>query len=76
MEMRKGNKCVLKASEEDVLDLFPTPPKTSMVWKDDYVLHELLADRSNILAEGGAEHHHLLAVWSTAENLLNVFPHI
>lgn len=47
-----------------------------MVWKDDYVLHELLADRSNILAQGGAEHHHLFAVWRAAEDFLDILPHI
>lgn len=47
-----------------------------MVWKDDYILHELLADRPDILAQGGAEHHHLLAVWCAAEDFLYIFPHI
>merc|ERR1719264_2520225 len=40
------------------------------------VLHELLADWSDVLGEGGAEHHHLLLVGSSAENLLHVAPHI
>ena len=41
-----------------------------------YVLHELLADWSDVLREGGAEHHHLLLVGSRAENLLHVAPHV
>ena len=41
-----------------------------------YVLHELLADWSDVLGEGGAEHHHLLLVGSRAENLLHVTPHV
>ena len=41
-----------------------------------YVLHELLADWSDVLGEGGAEHHHLLLVGSRAENLLHVASHV
>ena len=41
-----------------------------------YVLHELLADWSDVLREGGAEHHHLLLVGSSAENLLHVASHV
>merc|ERR1712203_775251 len=40
------------------------------------VLHELLADWSDVLGEGGAEHHHLLLVGSRTENLLHVTPHV
>ena len=41
-----------------------------------YVLHELLADWSDVLGEGGAEHHHLLLVGSRTENLLHVASHV
>ena len=41
-----------------------------------YILHELLADWSDVLAQGGAEHHHLLLVWGRAENLLHVTAHV
>merc|ERR1719273_1139728 len=40
------------------------------------VLHELLADRPDVLAEGGGEHHHLLLVGSGPEDLLDVPPHV
>merc|ERR1719273_1574075 len=40
------------------------------------VLHELLADRPDVLAEGGGEHHHLLLVGSRPEDLLHVPPHV
>ena len=41
-----------------------------------YVLHELLADWSDVLGEGGAEHHHLLLVRSQAEDVLHVSTHV
>lgn len=41
-----------------------------------YILHELLADRADIFAECGAEHHDLLAMGSAAEDFLHVFAHI
>ena len=41
-----------------------------------YVLHELLADRSDVLRESSAEHHNLLLVGSSAENFLNIASHI
>ena len=34
-----------------------------MIFDDSYVLHELLADRSDILGQRRREHHHLLLVW-------------
>lgn len=40
------------------------------------VLHELLADRSSLLGEGGTEHHNLLLSRSGAEDLLNVTAHV
>lgn len=41
-----------------------------------YILHELLADRTNFFAECSAEHHDLLAMGSAAENFLHIFAHI
>lgn len=41
-----------------------------------YILHELLANRTNVFAERGREHHHLFSMWSVTENLLDVFTHI
>ena len=46
------------------------------VRRGNYILHELLADGTNILAEGGAEHHHLLLVGRHAEDLLHITTHI
>lgn len=40
------------------------------------VAHEFLADGSNLLGEGGAEHHDLLVGGSSTENLLNVAAHV
>jgi hypothetical protein len=41
-----------------------------------YIVHELGTNRSNILAQSSREHHDLLAVWSSTENLLNITTHI
>ena len=41
-----------------------------------YILHELLADRSDVLAESGRKHHHLLLVGGCAENFLDISPHV
>ena len=41
-----------------------------------YILHEFLADGSDLLGECGAEHHHLLLVWGHAENFLDITTHI
>ena len=46
------------------------------VRRGNYILHELLADGANILAEGGAEHHHLLLVGCHTEDLLHITTHI
>jgi hypothetical protein len=40
------------------------------------VAHELLADRSDFLRQSGAEHHHLLAGRSGAEDLLDIATHV
>ena len=41
-----------------------------------YVLHELLADWPDFLAECGAEHHDLFLVGGGAKDLLDVFSHV
>lgn len=41
-----------------------------------HVGHELLADRADVLGEGGGKHHHLLVVWRHFEDGLNVSPHV
>ena len=41
-----------------------------------YVLHELLADGSNVLGEGGRKHHHLLLMGRHPEDLLHVMAHV
>lgn len=40
------------------------------------VLHEFLADRSNFLGQGGAEHHNLLLSWCVSEDLLDIAAHV
>ena len=47
-----------------------------MVRRQQQVLHELPADRSDLLGEGRAEHHHLLLHGRHPEDLLHVTPHI
>ena len=41
-----------------------------------YVLHKLLANWSDIFAEGGAEHHNLLLMWRGSENFLYISSHV
>ena len=41
-----------------------------------YILHELLADGPDVLAECGAEHHDLLLVRRRTEDLLHVASHV
>jgi len=41
-----------------------------------YILHELLANRTNFFAERSGEHHDLLAMRSASEYFLHVFAHI
>lgn len=40
------------------------------------VLHELLADRLDLLGQGGREHHNLLLLGSRAEDVLNIGTHV
>lgn len=42
----------------------------------NYILHKLLADWTNLLAECSGEHHDLLAMWCVPEDFLNVTSHI
>lgn len=44
--------------------------------RGNYILHELLADGANFLAQSSAEHHDLLFVRCVAENLLDISTHI
>lgn len=51
------------------------------VWREQvegriYILHELSADWTDLFAQGGAEHHHLLLMGSHTENLLDVSAHV
>lgn len=47
------------------------------IWNaSNYILHELLADRSNFFAECGGKHHNLLSMWRASEDFLHVFTHI
>lgn len=41
-----------------------------------HVLHELAADRPDLLAERGTEHHTLLLVGRQLEDVLHVTPHV
>lgn len=40
------------------------------------VLHELSADRLDFLGKGGREHHHLLLLRSSTENILHISAHV
>jgi hypothetical protein len=40
------------------------------------VLHELLADWTDLLGQGSAEHHHLLLSWGVAEDFLDIATHV
>ncbi len=40
------------------------------------ILHELLADRSDFLAESGREHHDLFVMRCATEDLLNIAAHV
>lgn len=64
--------------EFDVVLLQTVKGELSLVIDIDFkrVLHELLADWTNVLRESGAEHHHLLLCRSGSENLLDVTAHV
>jgi hypothetical protein len=40
------------------------------------VTHELLADGTGLLGQGGREHHNLLLCWGSTEDLLDVAAHV
>jgi hypothetical protein len=42
----------------------------------EYRLHEFLANRTDLLGQGGGEHHDLLVVWRRAEDILNISAHV
>lgn len=42
----------------------------------NYILHKLLADRTDLFGKGGTEHHNLLLVRCHAENFLDISSHI
>jgi hypothetical protein len=49
----------------------------SYYWNANYyILHELLANRTNFFAQCGGEHHNLLSVRGVAENFLYILAHI
>ena len=41
-----------------------------------YIVHELLADGTDLLWKGGTEHHHLLRVWCSSEHFLYITTHV
>lgn len=59
------------------IHLFPSSYVIIIIWNAIiYILHKLLANRTNFFAERGWEHHDLLAMGRAAEDFLNVFTHI
>ena len=40
------------------------------------VTHELLADGTGLLGQGGREHHNLLLCWGSTEDLLHIAAHV
>lgn len=42
----------------------------------NYILHELLADWTNFLAQRSAEHHNLFSVWCVAKYFLHITSHV
>lgn len=42
----------------------------------EWVLHELLADGPGLFGQGGTEHHDLLLLWGSSEDLLHVSAHV
>ena len=64
--------------ELDVVLLQTVESKLGLIINVNFerVLHELLADRADLLGECGAEHHDLLLCRGSAEDLLNVAAHV
>merc|ERR1719237_716083 len=69
---------LLRVLELDVVLLQPVQRQLGLVVHVHLhrILHELLADGADVLAEGGAEHHDLLLVRRRTEDLLHVAPHV
>ena len=69
---------LLRLAELDVVLLQPVQGKLGLIVDVDLqrVLHEFLADRTNLLRERGAEHHDLFLCRRRAEDLLHVSAHV
>lgn len=69
---------LLGLTELNVILLKTMKSKLSLIIDVDLkrILHEFLAYWSNILSECGAEHHHLLLSWGSAEDILDVPAHV
>ena len=69
---------LLAFAELDVVLLKTVKSKLSLIVHIDFqgILHELLADRSNLLRQSSAEHHNLLLSWGGAEDVLYIAAHI
>jgi hypothetical protein len=64
--------------ELDIVLLETVESKFSLIIDIDFkrVLHELLANWSDLLRQSGTEHHDLLLRWGSTEDLLNVTAHV
>ena len=69
---------LLRVLQLDVVLLQPVQCQLGLVVDVDLhgILHELLADTPDVLAECGAEHHDLLLVRRRTEDLLHVASHV
>lgn len=69
---------LLRLTEFDVVLLETVQSKLCIVIDVDFqrIPHEFLANGSDLLRESGAEHHHLLVGGSSAEDLLDIAPHV
>lgn len=69
---------LLAFAELDVVLLQTVESKLSIIVHVNLkrVLHEFLADRSDLLRERGAEHHDLLLGWGGTEDILHISTHI
>lgn len=47
-----------------------------LLWNVNYILHEFLANGTNVFAECSGEHHNLFSVWCITEYLLDVATHV
>ena len=69
---------LLRFGKLDIVELKTVQSELGIIVDVDFhgILAKLLADWSNLLAERGAEHHHLLLVRSHAEDLLDITTHV